>query len=78
MVRVLRPDGLLLLADNVIGATRPVRALQHLIELVSIPRAGEHFRRRPLHHVQAAGLRIEQHQRFARGVIERLAARRAA
>ncbi len=76
MIRVLRPGGMLLLADHVAGATRPVRALQRLIELVSVPAAGEHFRRRPIRHVQAAGLNIEQHERFARGVIERLAARK--
>ncbi|MFI7523772.1 class I SAM-dependent methyltransferase [Micromonospora globbae] len=78
MVRVLRPGGLLLLADHVIGATRPVRALQRLIEVISVPTAGEHFRRRPIRHVQAAGLTIEQEQRFARGVIERLSARKPA
>ena len=78
MVRVLRPGGLLLLADHVIGATVPVRALQHLIELISVPVAGEHFCRRPILHVEAAGLMVEKHERFARGVIERLAARRPA
>ncbi|MCI4066882.1 class I SAM-dependent methyltransferase [Micromonospora sp. R77] len=78
MARVLRPGGLLLLVDHVVGATRPVRALQRLIELVSVPTAGEHFRRRPLHQVEAVGLRVERQERFARGVIERLAARRPA
>lgn len=78
MVRVLHPGGLLLLADHVVGATRPVRAIQRLIELVSVPAAGEHFRRRPIRNVAAAGLHIEKHQRFAAGVIERLAARKPA
>lgn len=78
MIRVLRPGGLLLLADHVVGATVPVRALQRLIEVVSVPAAGEHFRRRPIRHVEAAGLTIEQHDRFARGVIERLTARKPA
>ncbi|MGC1213301.1 MAG: SAM-dependent methyltransferase, partial [Micromonospora sp.] len=77
MVRVLRPGGLLLLADHVVGATRSVRAIQRLIELVSVPAAGEHFRRRPIRDVAAAGLHIEK-QRFAAGVIERLAARKPA
>ncbi|MEV5694766.1 class I SAM-dependent methyltransferase [Micromonospora globbae] len=76
MVRVLRPGGLLLLADHVVGATWTVRALQGLVELVSVPTAGEHFRRRPVRHVQDAGLEIERRDRFARGVIERLAARK--
>ncbi|AXH93650.1 class I SAM-dependent methyltransferase [Micromonospora aurantiaca] len=78
MIRVLRPGGLLLLADHVVGANRPVRAIQRLIELVSVPAAGEHFRRRPIRDVAAAGLHIEQHQRFAAGVIERLAASKPA
>ncbi|MEV4490185.1 class I SAM-dependent methyltransferase [Micromonospora coxensis] len=78
MIRVLRPGGLLLLADHVVGATRAVRAVQRLLELVSVPAAGEHFRRRPITHVAAAGLHIEKHERFARGVVERLAARRPA
>ncbi|SCG34262.1 class I SAM-dependent methyltransferase [Micromonospora coxensis] len=78
MIRVLRPGGLLLLADHVVGATRPIRAVQRLLELVSVPAAGEHFRRRPITHVAAAGLHIEKHERFARGVVERLAARRPA
>jgi len=76
MIRVLRPGGLLLLADHVAGATRPVRAVQRLIEFVSVPYAGEHFRRRPIRHVTAAGLVIEHHERFARGVVERLVARK--
>ncbi|GAA2216612.1 class I SAM-dependent methyltransferase [Micromonospora olivasterospora] len=76
MIRVLRPGGLLLLADHVAGATLPVRALQLLVDLVSVPLAGEHFRRRPIRHVRAAGMVVERHERYARGVIERLAARK--
>lgn len=76
MIRVLRPGGLLLLADHIEGARWPVRALQRLIELGSIPTGGEHFRRRPLRHVQAAGLTIEHHDRFRWGIVERLTARK--
>ncbi|MFG1952025.1 class I SAM-dependent methyltransferase [Micromonospora sp. NPDC048830] len=76
MIRVLRPGGLLLLADHVVGATWPVRVLQRLVELFSVPCAGEHFRRRPLRHVRAGGMVVERHERFARGVIERFAARK--
>ncbi len=76
MVRVLRPGGRLLLADHVISSHPVLRAGQRFVELASVPLGGEHFRRRPLELVTAAGLRIEEHDRFAAGVVERLAARR--
>jgi ubiquinone/menaquinone biosynthesis C-methylase UbiE len=74
MVRVLRPGGTLLLADHVAGSAWPVRAAQRLVEVVSVPLGGEHFLRRPLRNVQAAGLVIKAHDRFKLGIIERLAA----
>jgi ubiquinone/menaquinone biosynthesis C-methylase UbiE len=47
MTRVLRPGGLLLLADHIAGAAWPVRAAQRAIEAVTVPLQGEHFTRRP-------------------------------
>lgn len=76
MTRVLRPNGLLLLADHVAGSNRLVRGVQRLLELISIPTGGEHFRRRPLHQVNALGLPLEHHERFKLGLVERLAARK--
>jgi len=76
MGRVLRPGGLLLLADHVEASRWDARAAQRLIELVTIPLGGEHLRRRPLTHVQALGYAIERHQRFKLGIVERLAARK--
>jgi ubiquinone/menaquinone biosynthesis C-methylase UbiE len=78
MTRVLRPGGLLLLADHVEAAARPGRAVQRLLELVTIPLGGEHFRRRPIRHVEALGYTIEAHDRFKAGIVERLAARKTA
>jgi ubiquinone/menaquinone biosynthesis C-methylase UbiE len=78
MIRVLRPGGLLVLLDHVAAARWPVRALQRLVELVSVPTGGEHFRRRPIRHVEAAGLTVEAHDRFGLGIVERLAARKPA
>jgi len=75
MVRVLRPGGLLVLADHVSSTAWPVRVLQAAAEVVSVPLAGEHFRRRPLRWVLEAGLAVEQHERTRAGVIEWLAAR---
>jgi ubiquinone/menaquinone biosynthesis C-methylase UbiE len=76
MTRVLRRGGLLLLADHVEAAARPVRAVQRLLELVTIPLGGEHFRRRPIRHVETLGYTIEAHDRFKAGIVERLAARK--
>jgi ubiquinone/menaquinone biosynthesis C-methylase UbiE len=76
MVRVLRPGGLLLLADHVVSTSWPVRTLQRLMEVVTVPWGEEHFTRRPIRHVQDAGLTIEAHDRFKLGIVERLAARK--
>jgi ubiquinone/menaquinone biosynthesis C-methylase UbiE len=76
MVRVLRPGGLLLLADHVVSTSALIRALQAVIEVYSVRAQNEHFRRRPIEHVRAAGLDIERHDRFRKGIVERLAARK--
>ena len=75
---MLRPGGLLLLADHVAASAWPARAIQKALDLVTGPLQGEHFTRRPLRHVQAYGFRIEQHERFKLGITERLAARKPA
>ncbi|MDF5752831.1 class I SAM-dependent methyltransferase [Spongiactinospora sp. TRM90649] len=76
MTRVLRPGGLLLLADHVGSTVWPVWALQALMDAFSVPTSGEHFRRRPLRWVRAAGFDVTRHERFKLGIIERLAARK--
>ena len=76
MVRVLRPDGRLLLADHVASSHLALRAGQRLAELATVPLGGEHFRRRPIELVRAAGLSVEHHDRFALGIVERLTARK--
>ncbi len=78
MTRVLRPGGRRRLLDHVAGSAWPVPAVQRLLELATVPTGGEHFRRRPLRHVQVAGLEIERHDRFKLGVVERLTARKPA
>ncbi len=68
MARVLRPGGLLLLADHVEATSWWARAAQALIEVASVPAGGEHFRRRPIMQVRALGLTVEDHDRFKRPV----------
>ena len=76
MSRVLRPGGRLILVDHVAASSRVVRAMQWLVELASVPLAGEHFRRRPLKLVEALGLPIDRRERFKLGLVERLVARK--
>jgi ubiquinone/menaquinone biosynthesis C-methylase UbiE len=78
MRRVLRPGGLLLLADHIAGSARPTRAVQWLLDRVTIPLGGEHFRRRPLEQLAAQGFQVERQERFKLGLVERLAARKPA
>lgn len=73
-VRVLRPGGRLLLADHVASSVAPVRGLQAMADLVTVPWQGEHFRRRPADLLPGLGLVVEESDRFRLGVIERLAA----
>jgi ubiquinone/menaquinone biosynthesis C-methylase UbiE len=76
MTRVLRPGGRLILVDHVASSSWVVRAMQWLVELASVPLAGEHFRRRPLKLVEALGLPVERRERFKLGLVERLVARK--
>lgn len=75
MARVLRPGGLLLLADHVESSTWSVRVLQRLTDLVTVPLQGERFCHRPLHTVLRKGFTLEAHDRLRLGMVERLAAR---
>ncbi len=75
MVRVLRPGGRLLLADHIVSSRWWLATAQWFADL-AVPLSGEHYRRRPIRHVEALGLPVEEHDRFAAGTIERLAARK--
>jgi ubiquinone/menaquinone biosynthesis C-methylase UbiE len=78
MTRVLRPGGRLILVDHIQSSSAVVRAVQRFLEVFTVPLGGEHFLRRPLNHVRAAGFDIEQVQRFKLGLVERLVARKPA
>jgi ubiquinone/menaquinone biosynthesis C-methylase UbiE len=72
MKRVLVPCGRLLLLDH-IGSTRPpLHAAQWLLERITIRAAGEHFTRRQLPLVQAAGFQVVETERLKAGTVERI------
>lgn len=77
MYRVLRPGGVLLLADHVASTSRPLLAVQKLFEKLTLRLAGDHQTRRPLPIVADAGLTIEKQQRHKKGIVELLAARKS-
>ena len=78
MRRVLRPSGRVLLLDHVASTWWPIRAGQRMLERLTVPTAGEHFTRRQLPLVVAAGLVVEETQRLKAGTVERIAARKPA
>ncbi|MEV8513699.1 methyltransferase domain-containing protein [Dactylosporangium sp. NPDC051484] len=75
MARVVRPGGLLLLADHVASTVLPVRVLQALADAITVPLQGEHFRRRPYLWALELGFSPLRHERFNLGIVERFAAR---
>jgi ubiquinone/menaquinone biosynthesis C-methylase UbiE len=74
MIRVLRPGGRLILVDHIESSSMAVRTVQRLVELVTVPLAGEHFRRRPLNQIRCTELEIDKVQRFNLGLVERVIA----
>jgi ubiquinone/menaquinone biosynthesis C-methylase UbiE len=76
MKRVLVPGGRLLLLDHIGSTWPPIYAAQWLLERITIWAAGEHFTRRQLPLVQAAGFDIVEAQRLKAGTVERIFARK--
>lgn len=72
MRRVLVPGGRLLLLDHIGSTWPPVYAAQWLLERITIGAAGEHFTRRQLPLVEAAGFQIVEAERLKAGTVERI------
>lgn len=79
-VRVLRPGGDLLLVDHVAAQAWPLRALQHVVDVVTVPLQGERYTRRPATVLRAAGTVevLATRSSALGGMIERVHARRRA
>ncbi|MER7008878.1 methyltransferase domain-containing protein [Dactylosporangium sp. NPDC000555] len=76
MKRVLVPGGRLLLLDHIASTWPPLHAAQWLLERLTIRAAGEHFTRRQLPLVRAAGFEIVEAERLKAGTVERIFARK--
>lgn len=76
MKRVLVPGGRLLLLDHIGSSWPPIYAAQWLLERITIRAAGEHFTRRQLPLVRAAGFEIVEAERLKAGTVERVHARK--
>jgi len=72
MKRVLVPGGRLLVLDHIGSIWPPIYAAQWLLERITIPVAGEHFTRRQLPFVQAAGFQVIETERLKAGTVERI------
>jgi ubiquinone/menaquinone biosynthesis C-methylase UbiE len=76
LARVVRPDGLVLVADHVESSSALGRGAQRLLDAVTPAAAGEHHRRRPSLLVDEAGLTLVERQASRWRLVERFAARR--
>jgi ubiquinone/menaquinone biosynthesis C-methylase UbiE len=72
MKRVLVPGGRLLLLDHIGSTWPPGYAAQWLLEQVTVWAVGEHFTRRQLPLVQAAGFQVIEAERLKAGTVERI------
>jgi ubiquinone/menaquinone biosynthesis C-methylase UbiE len=76
--RVLRPGGRLLLIEHVRSPSRPVRAVQRLLDPLTVRFEGDHLLREPLDHLKTEAFEVERFERLKSGIVERAAARKAA
>ena len=73
-MRVLRQGGRLLLLEHVASDQWPVRAIQRLLNPLSVRFAADHLLREPGRAAEAAGFQIEHVERAKWGIIERMSA----
>jgi ubiquinone/menaquinone biosynthesis C-methylase UbiE len=74
--RVLRPGGRLLLMEHVRSPSRPVRAVQRLLDPLMVRFEGDHVLRDPLDYLESEGFEVERAERSKWGIVERVVARK--
>jgi ubiquinone/menaquinone biosynthesis C-methylase UbiE len=73
--RVLRPGGRFVLLEHVRSPAAAVRAVQRLLDPVSVRFEADHLMRDPLDYLAAEGFEIEAVERLKWGIVERVIAR---
>jgi ubiquinone/menaquinone biosynthesis C-methylase UbiE len=74
--RVLRPGGGLVLLEHVRSPNAPVRAVQRIIDPLSVRFGADHLVRDPLDYLADVGFALESVERLKWGIVERVLARR--
>lgn len=72
--RVLRPGGRFVLMEHVRSPVLAVRAVQRMIDPLTVRFEGDHVTREPLDHLRREGFRIDELERLKWGIVERVAA----
>jgi ubiquinone/menaquinone biosynthesis C-methylase UbiE len=74
--RVLRPGGKLVLLEHVRSPRLPVRAVQRLLNPLSVRFEADHLLRDPLDYLADEGFEVESATRLKWGIVERVVARK--
>ncbi len=75
--RVLRPGGRFVALEHVRSPALPVRAVQRVLDPLTVRFEGDHLVREPLEYLHAAGFEVEQLERSKWGIVERVVARKS-
>ena len=75
--RVLRPGGRLVLLEHVRSPRLAVRAVQRVLDPLSVLFAADHFVREPLDFLAKVGFEIDSVERLKWGIVERVLARKS-
>lgn len=76
--RVLRPGGRLILLEHVRSPALPVRAVQRLLEPLTVRFEADHLVREPLDYLGQEGFEVDSVERSKWGIVERVVAHRMA
>jgi ubiquinone/menaquinone biosynthesis C-methylase UbiE len=74
--RVLRPGGRFVALEHVRSPALPVRAVQRVLDPLSVRFEADHLLREPLEYLRAAGFELEHVERSKWGIVERTIARK--
>jgi ubiquinone/menaquinone biosynthesis C-methylase UbiE len=74
--RVLRRGGRLILLEHVRSPSLAIRAVQRVLDPLSVRFAADHLVRDPLDYLAGVGFEIESTRRLKRGIVERVVARK--